>query len=281
MTALREQRPNGYHVCSDFPCQRSRWSDRRKCSGTWRRRNVDRYVSDERYVALAGVELEFIDEHGNSSAVRSRATGSVYADLLPGRYRVVLQKEGFGAKFSQITVPLTEPHQFRMLSDGLLGYAWPKWVRSGDEAEFRVHSVEQYRLELWRYGLKPERVRELGWHDEHGPRATMQVTPDGDYTQTGVEWNKVGYVSETHRQYVTAPEQSGLYYFRASTRSGRQFSFPWIVAPKSPTCQTAVLASNITWNAYNAFGEPKQLHSRRSVTSNSDCQFAIRITQVH
>jgi hypothetical protein len=212
------------------------------------------YVSDERYVAQSDVLLEFINASGSSFEARSRASGAVHADLPPGEYKVILQKEGFGAKFSQITIPSKEPHQFRILSDGLLGYAWPKWVQSGDEAEFRVHSVEQYKLELWRYGWQPERVRELGWHDEHGPRATMQVTPDGDYTQTGVEWNKVGYVCKTHRQFVTAPERSGLYYFRASTKSGRQFSFPWIVAPKQPTAKVALLASNITWNAYNAFG---------------------------
>jgi hypothetical protein len=86
-----------------------------------------------------------------------------------------------------------------LLADGLLGYAWPKWVRSGEEAEFGFTPVEQYHLELWRYGLQPDLVRQLGWHDEHGPRATMQVTPDGDYTRTGTEWNKVGYVSPTHR----------------------------------------------------------------------------------
>ncbi|MFN9969228.1 MAG: N,N-dimethylformamidase beta subunit family domain-containing protein, partial [Phycisphaerae bacterium] len=155
---------------------------------------------------------------------------------------------------SSISIPARSPHHFRLLSDCLLGYAWPKWVRAGDESEFRVHSVEQYQLELWRYGWKPEKVQELGWHDEHGPRATMQVTPDGDYTQTGIEWNKVGYASETHRQYARAPERSGLYYFRAKTVSGRRFAFPWIVAPKSPSAPIAVLASNITWNAYNAFG---------------------------
>lgn len=212
------------------------------------------YVSDERYVALADVQLEFIDVAGNSYEARSRATGAVHLELPVGQYRVVLQKSGFGAKFSQLTLPLTSPHQFRLLSDGLLGYAWPKWVRAGQEAEFRVHSVEQYQLELWRYGWMPEKVAELGWHDEHGPRATMQVTPDGDYTQTGIEWNKVGYASETHRQYARAPERSGLYYFRARTLSGRQFSFPWIVAPRAPSARMAVLASNITWNAYNAFG---------------------------
>src|SRR4030095_6214306 len=212
------------------------------------------YVSDERYVALADVLLEFIDEQGNSLEARSRATGSVHADLPAGDYRVVLQKPGFGAKFSRVTIPSLAPHQFRLLADGLLGYAWPKWVRSGEEAEFRVHSVEQYQLELWRYGMQPDLVRQLGWHDEHGPRATMQVTPDGDYTRTGTEWNKVGYVCPTHRQFVTAPERSGLYYFRARTPSGRRFSFPWIVAPAQPSASLAVLASNITWNAYNPFG---------------------------
>lgn len=82
----------------------------------------------------------------------------------------------------------------------------------------------------------------------------MQVTPDGDYTQTGVEWNKVGYASPAHTQFVTAPQKSGLYYFHATTASGRAFAFPWVVAPAKPTAAVAVLASNITWNCYNNFG---------------------------
>ena len=109
----------------------------------------------------------------------------------------------------------------------------------------------------WNCGVtagSPEFVRDLGWFDEHGPRATMQVTPDGDYTQSGVEWNKVGYNSPTHRQSVAAPDRSGLYYFRARTPSGARFAFPWIVAPARPVAPLAVLASNINWNAYNSFG---------------------------
>jgi len=212
------------------------------------------YVSDERYVALPDAVLEFVDSRGFSWEARSRASGAVHADLSPGEYRVVLQKPGYGAKFSRITVPLADPHQFRLLTDGLLGYAWPKWVRSGEHSEFRVHSVEPYKLELWRYGWEPEFVRSLGWHDEHGPRATMQIVPDGDFTRTGAKWNEVGYKNSVHSQHVPGPENSGLYYFRAFTASGRQFSFPWIVAPAKPTAPLAVLASNINWNAYNSFG---------------------------
>lgn len=212
------------------------------------------YVSDERYAALADVLLEFTDGSGESWEARSRASGSVHLDLPPGEYSVAFQKPGYGSKLSRISIPSAQPIQFRLLSDTLLGYAWPKWVRSGEASEFRVHSVEPYKLELWRYGWEPTLVKSLGWHDEHAPRAVMQVTPDGDYTRSGVRWNEVGYHSAVHSQRVAGPEASGMYYFRASTSSGRQFAFPWIVTPAKPTAPLAVLASNMNWNAYNSFG---------------------------
>jgi hypothetical protein len=212
------------------------------------------YVSDERYVALPDVLLEFENESGSVEA-RSRATGAVYADLAPGPYKVTLWKPGFGSKSVRMTVAVGKPYHFRLLSDCLVGYAWPKCVKVGEKSEFRVHAVEPYKLELWRYGWEKEFVRGLGWHDEHGPRATMQITPDGDYTQRGVEWNKIGYNNiPVHGQFVDAPSRSGLYYFHASTTSGRAFAFPWVVAPARPLAPIAVLASNINWNAYNNFG---------------------------
>ena len=212
------------------------------------------YVSDQRYVALAGARLELIGPDGSSLEVISRASGSVHADVPPGRYEVVLAKEGYGSKRLTLQLPLEQPYQFRLLADDLLGYAWPKWVRGGEAAEFRIHSDAAYKLELFRYGLKKELIRTIGWFDEHGPRATVQITPDGDYSQTGVTWNKHGYSSPHHKQFVIAPQRSGLYYFHARSEAGRFFSFPWIVAPAQPQTKVAVLASNITWNAYNSFG---------------------------
>ena len=102
------------------------------------------YVSDERYVALHDVALEFVDAPGRSWEARSRATGAVHAELPAGDYTVTLQRPGFGAKRSRVTVPVPEPHHFRLLADGLSGYVWPKWVRGGEAGEFRVHAVEQY-----------------------------------------------------------------------------------------------------------------------------------------
>ena len=233
------------------------------------------YVSDERYVALPDVLLEFENETGSFEA-RSRATGAVYADIAPGVYKVTLYKASYGSKSVQMEVKAGEPYQFRLLSDGLLGYMWPKWARAGQKAEFRIHAVEEYKLELWRYGWEKAFIRPIGWYDEHGPRATMQITPDGDYTQTGVQWNKDGYSSPHHRQYIEAPARSGLYYLHAQTNSGLFFACPWIVAPAKPQAEIAVLASNITWNAYNNFGgrsnyiHPDQFPPRPTINARLD-----------
>ena len=211
------------------------------------------YVSDERYIALADVSLEFKRDDA-VVATRSTASGGVYADVEPGAWQVTLARDGYGSKIVQVDVEEGRPHSFRLLKDCLLGYMWPKAVKSGERSEFRVHSDEAFKLELYRYGAEKEKIRTVGWYDEHGPRATVQISPDGDYTQAGVQWNKFGYTSPTHKQYVEAPERSGLYYMHATGKSGQFFSFPWVVAPAEPAARIAVLMSDINWNAYNNFG---------------------------
>lgn len=51
------------------------------------------YVSDERYVALPDVLLEFQNEAGSVEA-RSRAAGAIYADVVSGAYKVTLGRPG-------------------------------------------------------------------------------------------------------------------------------------------------------------------------------------------
>ena len=220
------------------------------------------HVSDERYVAIADAIVDFERDGTLVTTARSTARGAIHADLPPGEYRVTLVRDGFGGKTVTLRPDADKPHQFRLLTDRVLGYMWPKWVRSGELAEFRVHAVAPYRLSLWRYGLKKELVRLVGWFDEHGPRAVMQITPDGDYTQTGVRWNQEGYGSPHHTQFLAGPARSGLYYLHIEGgidggiegESGSFFAFPWVVAPATPSAQVAVVASTNTWNAYNNFG---------------------------
>ncbi len=210
------------------------------------------FVSDEMYVALADVQAEFESaDTRDVTLLRSSPRGAFYGDLAAGRYRVALSKDGFGSKTVTIDLSDRAPHQFRLLPDTMFGYMWPKWVRAGEQAEFRTHSPEQFQLTLWRYGLKKQLVRMVSWLDEHGPGANKQILPDNDFTQDGVKWNQVGYSAPPA---IAAPEQSGLYYLWMRGPSGRSFSFPWVIAPSQPKAKIAVLASTNTWNAYNNFG---------------------------
>ena len=230
------------------------------------------YVSDERYVALPGVEVELLGPRG-SIAIRSRASGSLHADIAPGRYEVVLAKEGYGSKRVVVDLKADQPYQFRLLTDDLLGYAWPKWVKRGEKSEFRVHSDAAYKLELWRYGWKKELVQPIGWFDEHGPRATMQITPDGDYTQTGVTWNKFGYTQPAPQAVRDrAGAISGLYYFHAKSEAGRFFSFPWIVAPAEPRVDDRRAGLEHHLERLQQLRRPQQLHPSRQAAADADRQ---------
>jgi hypothetical protein len=204
------------------------------------------------YLALPDVAAEFhADDSGEITLVRSSPQGAFYADLPPGLYRVTLSKSGYGSKTSTAELRADAPFHFRLLRDRILGYMWPKWVRGGESAEYRVHAPEQFQLTLWRYGWNRELVRTIGWVDEHGPDSNRQILPDGDFSQTGVRWNEIGFKA---RPVIVAPERTGLYYLWAKTPSGAAFSFPWVVAPRQPKAKIAVLASTNTWNAYNNFG---------------------------
>lgn len=210
------------------------------------------YVSDEYYRALADVQVELLQK-GKAWVVRSAPSGAIYADLSPGKYDVVLAHSGYGSKrVSEVNIQAETPIQFRLLSDRMLGMAWPQWCRGGEQVAYRMHSVEPFKLSLWRYGKDRRQVRSLGWLDDHGPRAMAQLLPEGDFTESGVKW--FGGNMKIHAHNVKAPEETGLYFFRMKGVSGAYFSFPLVVAPKEPRARLAVIANTNNWNAYNAFG---------------------------
>src|SRR5438270_10949522 len=103
------------------------------------------YVSDERYVALVDVAV-VIENDSGMIATRSLANGAIVGDVEAGPCRVTLAKDGFGAKRVEMTVTPGKPYPFRLLSDRLLGYAWPKRATTRQEGQFRVHSTDPYTL---------------------------------------------------------------------------------------------------------------------------------------
>ena len=73
------------------------------------------FVSDERYVALPDVSLEFVNASGQSWETRSRASGSVHLDLPDGEYLVTLQRAGFGGKRVRVTLPIQHGDELHRL----------------------------------------------------------------------------------------------------------------------------------------------------------------------
>jgi N,N-dimethylformamidase len=214
------------------------------------------YVSDEQHVAIADAQLEFA--RGDEAVeVRSSASGAVRADIGSGHWTVTLAKPGYTRKFVDLdVVPGMAPHRFRLLSDRLLGYAWPKWAQPRERVELRLHATEPFHVSLWRYGWQKHLVRDLGLFDSFGPGGDRQVVPDGDFTIGGCRWNENGYpFGADERNVIDAPDRTGLYYVHMkAVGSGAFFSFPLIVAPGEPSSDVAVLASTMDWNAYNDFG---------------------------
>jgi N,N-dimethylformamidase len=154
------------------------------------------YVSDESHVAIEGATLEFIRGEGEgrtSVEAHSRASGAVYADLEPGEWIVAVGKPGFGRKLTDIDVePGMAPRRFRLLADRLLGYAWPKWVRAGEQVELRMHASEPFWVTIWRYGWEKQQVADLGRFESFGPGGDRQIVPDEDFASTGCQWNHHG-----------------------------------------------------------------------------------------
>ena len=212
------------------------------------------YVSNERYVALADMLFEFRRD-GRVATAHSTISGTVYADIEPGEYEVVLGGPGHwfkdrahgGSARPAISVSLIVGR-----ATGLYVAQMRTRRRTGRIPGARGGRVRTGAVALRRRQRNSSAASAL--LTSTGPRANMQITPDGDYTQTGVQWNKHGYHSKALGQFVEAPQRSGLYYMHARDKEGRFFTFPWVVAPTQPTAPVAVLASDINWNAYNSFG---------------------------
>ena len=195
------------------------------------------YVSDERYVALPDVLFEFQDAAGNSWETRSRASGGVICDLpLEREYQVTLWKPGFGAKRVLMIPDPRQPYQFRLLADGLLGYVWPKSVRASERGEFRLHSVEPYKLELCRYGWE-KGSSSPAWvgttNTVHVPRCKLLPTaitraPASPGTRSATAVRATCSLSMRRRDRdctIFTPRRRAVRHFRfpgSSHRNGRQ-----------------------------------------------------------
>ena len=166
------------------------------------------------------------------------------------------------SKRAAVTIVAGRPHQFRLLADGLLGYAWPKWVRAGEQSEFRVHSVEPYKLDLWRYGWKRSSPRRSAGSTStaRGPRCrsrptattrrpacsgTRSATAAGSITavRRRARAQRAVLLSRQHRQRAVLR----LSLDRRAGQAARRRSPCWLrTSPGTPTTTSAAAATTST-----------------------------------
>ena len=238
------------------------------------------FVSDENDIALSGVAILAESSSGERHRLTSAADGGVDFAPTPGEWKVTLASPGFGSKSVRLSASDGDaPYRFRLLSDDLSAYMWPKWCRGGERVVPQVHSVAPFKYSVFRYGLRKEPVGLSDWVGDHGRRTTMQVTHDGDFTVEGVQWGRVGYrTNDHHARSIMAPVRSGLYFLHVTNESGEFTSAPFVVAPPSPTAPMAVMLSTNTWNSYNEFGgrsnylHPTTLPDRPTVNTRQEAK---------
>ncbi len=121
---------------------------------------------------------------------------------------------------------------------------WATSGRSGsrraEKAEFRVHSVEEYQLELWRYGAEKEFIAQY--------RLARRARPAGD----DADHARRRLHADRRRVEQAGLQQQGPWPVWSRRRSGAgcitfmpapsracTSAFPWIVAPAEPTRQSS------------------------------------------
>ena len=200
----------------------------------------------------------------------------------PVSTKSLLGKDGFGSKI--VTMQVAR----RQAASVSPAVRWPAGIHVAQMCEvrrsgrsFECTRVEEYELELWRYGAEKEFIRRIGTFDEHGPRATMQITPDGDYTQTGVEWNKHGYHSKGLGQFLEAPQRMWTVLPARSqqVRSVLQLS----LGGRSPNAAVKSGRAGVghQLERLQQFRRTQQLHSCRPFSSHADHQLSSGTQAVH
>ena len=243
------------------------------------------YVSDERYVALADVLVEF-ERDGESVAVvavhaarrglRRPARRAATASRSP--------RTGFGAKRVDDRRSTRRSRTSSACSPTACS-ATPgrSGCARGERSEFRVHAVEPYQLTLWRYGLRagvrphPRLVRRARPARDDADHARRRLHPD----RRQLEQARLRQPAP-HPVRRPAPSARGLYYFHAKTRVGRASSrSPGSSPRRSRRRRIAVLASTITWNAYNNFGGRSNYINADRAAADADRQRPPRADALH
>jgi len=136
----------------------------------------------------------------------------------------------------------------RLILSRPVGYPKKSILSPGDTLELSVHSEASFSVQVFRYGSDKKLVCET-----RSNPARVQQTPDGLFVDKGLSWDV--------NVRLSMPEnlKAGLYGYRIFNDEGEEHWGPFVLSsrPSSPgqaSAKILVLASDTTWQAYNAWG---------------------------
>ena len=228
------------------------------------------YVSDERYVALADVLLEFESRAGRSKPARAPAARS-----MPTSRRATiasrLQKPGFGAKRAQVTItPISRtvsPAVRRTVGLCLAQVG----VRRASRPSFASTRSSRTSSTCGATAAKGAR------RQDRLVRRARTAGHDADHARRRLHANRrrveQGRLQQPAARAVRRRRRrSGLYYFHARTDSGRFFAFPWIVAPASAHGADRGAGLEHHLERVQQLRRAQQLHPCRPAAADADGQ---------
>ncbi len=234
------------------------------------------YVSDERYVALADVLFEFLRD-GRRFSTRSTAAGAVEAELVAGRLlRHVLQAgfRGQTGRADRCRSPSPAPYQFRLLSDGLLGYAWPKWVRAGRKVGVSrpfARGVQAFAVEV--------RMEERARPQDRLVRRARPRRHAADHARRRLHADRRAVEQVRLRQPASQAVRRGAgpigtLFFSREDRVGPVFLLPVDRRAAIPAGEDRRSGVEHHVERVQQFRRPQQLHPSRPVPADADGQRA-------
>ena len=211
---------------------------------------------------IPDVSIKLYDaDNQNTVSTKSDNEGQYQFDL-KNVYRVVFERNGFIKK--EIIVGKSFPKIIRLLEDEIIAYQDRHSFKPGEKITAYINSSHNYKAELFKNGLKVERVMQIGSF-----KAMLQEVPDRFFVETGLEWKP------SFHYRLSEDLDSGIYTLKITSLADEQIAYnlSFVISPKpkdfGKKTKLLVLASTNNWQTYNIWGGRSRYRNFENAPSGS------------
>ncbi len=197
---------------------------------------------------IEGALVEGLNKHNKIiSSCYSDSDGFWSLDDTAKISKIRFQKEGYVTK--EISATKNVSKIVRLIENQIIGYTEKLWFLPGEKICFYIHSVSEYTAQLYRNGIKTEKLVDFGIQKPY-----RQVVPDSYFVAEGLNWVK------SIEFQIPDNFRPGLYtlHLQLINQPANEYNLTFLISTKPENygkeSDLLVLASSNTWQAYNIWG---------------------------